>query len=218
MRIHINSAGRIFGGGTVGEIMPSDLILAIQARAGNSAPPPLSEAEIRDAEDKLGFRLPDLLRELYTEIGNGGFGPGQGLMRLKDLRPGEQSAVDSYIANHQEYPDMPNWKWPTGVLQICDWGCNNYSCVDCIAPPNPVLTFEPGGIDEPMEQSFVKTRDSLESWLRDWLSGIEVYDTLYEPAPELDRVGKNPKTGEPMVLKAKKRKRHISYWNRDARS
>jgi hypothetical protein len=61
-----------------------------------------------------------------------------------------------------------------------------------------------------MELCFVKTRDSLESWLRDWLTGIEVFDSLYEPAPELDWMGKNPMTREPIRIKAKKPRRRIA--------
>lgn len=43
------------------------------------SPAPLTLIEATEA--KLGFRLPDLLRQLYLEVGNGGFGP-QGQNRL----------------------------------------------------------------------------------------------------------------------------------------
>jgi hypothetical protein len=58
-----------------------------------------------------------------------------------------------------------------------------------------------------MARSFMPTRDSFESWLRDWLAGIEVYEPVYEPALELDRMCKNPKTGEPMVIKGRRPRR-----------
>ena len=44
--------------------------------------PPVPESAIVDAESKLGFRLPPLLREIYSELANGGFGPGNGLIGL----------------------------------------------------------------------------------------------------------------------------------------
>jgi cell wall assembly regulator SMI1 len=42
--------------------------------------PVASEATIQAAEAELGLRLPALLRELYKQVGNGGYGPGYGLM------------------------------------------------------------------------------------------------------------------------------------------
>jgi hypothetical protein len=41
--------------------------------------PPASVAEVDAAEATLGFAIPPLLRRLYTEVGNGGFGPDYGL-------------------------------------------------------------------------------------------------------------------------------------------
>lgn len=41
--------------------------------------PPTNQAVIKQAEKILRHPLPALLRALYTQIGNGGFGPGQGL-------------------------------------------------------------------------------------------------------------------------------------------
>ena len=42
----------------------------------------VSDAEIAEAERRLGFQLPELLRELYTCVGDGGFGPGYGFLGL----------------------------------------------------------------------------------------------------------------------------------------
>jgi hypothetical protein len=42
--------------------------------------PPATEQQIRETEQQLGFPLPPLLRLLYTQIANGGFGPGYGII------------------------------------------------------------------------------------------------------------------------------------------
>lgn len=42
--------------------------------------PPATEQQIRRTEQQLGFSLPPLLRLLYTQIANGGFGPGYGII------------------------------------------------------------------------------------------------------------------------------------------
>ena len=54
-----------------------DLLRRVRERAAAQKPaPPASEAELARAEESLGFPLPPLLRRLYAEIGDGGFGPG----------------------------------------------------------------------------------------------------------------------------------------------
>jgi hypothetical protein len=60
----------------------------------------LSESEIVRAESRLGRRLPSLLRAAYSEIGNGGFGPGYGLLPLilVETPPGHETVVDIYLA------------------------------------------------------------------------------------------------------------------------
>ena len=51
----------------------------IRARGQQSLFPPATEDQIQETEQQLGFPLPPLLRLLYTEIANGGFGPGFGI-------------------------------------------------------------------------------------------------------------------------------------------
>jgi SMI1 / KNR4 family (SUKH-1) len=41
--------------------------------------PPASEEQLRATETAIGFLLPPVLRALYTEVANGGFGPGGGI-------------------------------------------------------------------------------------------------------------------------------------------
>ena len=45
--------------------------------------PPTSLAVVEAAEQSLGFYLPHLLREIYTQVGNGGLGPA---MEFTDSR------------------------------------------------------------------------------------------------------------------------------------
>ncbi|WP_229868244.1 SMI1/KNR4 family protein [Streptomyces chryseus] len=46
--------------------------------------PPVTPAEVENAERAIGRRLPELLRRVYTEVANGGFGPDRGLASLTD--------------------------------------------------------------------------------------------------------------------------------------
>jgi hypothetical protein len=42
--------------------------------------PPATETQMLKTERQLGFALPPLLRLLYTQVANGGFGPGYGMI------------------------------------------------------------------------------------------------------------------------------------------
>jgi hypothetical protein len=58
---------------------------------------------VEDVERTLGFRLPSLMRRLYTEVGNGHFGPMWGLLRLRHLAP----SLEAWLSDWLEQP------WPT---------------------------------------------------------------------------------------------------------
>lgn len=45
--------------------------------------PPASQLVLEASETRLEFRLPPLLREFYTQVANGGFGPGYGILGLE---------------------------------------------------------------------------------------------------------------------------------------
>jgi len=68
-----------------------------------------------DTERRLGCRLPPLLAELYKTIGNGGWGPGYGLMGIVgglEGEAGDGTAVDLYEVFRGDDPEDPGWKWP----------------------------------------------------------------------------------------------------------
>ena len=44
--------------------------------------PVVAPGTLEEAESRLGFKLPILLRRLYLEVGNGGFGPSYGLLGI----------------------------------------------------------------------------------------------------------------------------------------
>ncbi len=50
-----------------------------QGQEPSFAFPAATEQQIKQTERQLGFSLPPLLRLLYTQIANGGFGPGYGI-------------------------------------------------------------------------------------------------------------------------------------------
>ena len=83
--------------------------------------PPPTLAALRDAERAMGFALPSLLKRLYLEVGNGGFGPGYGLYGLsggyREDDVGDLTFPDLYLV------DADSEVWPKKLVPICNWGC-----------------------------------------------------------------------------------------------
>ncbi|MBD2540945.1 SMI1/KNR4 family protein [Coleofasciculus sp. FACHB-SPT36] len=122
-------------------------------------------------EELLGFQLPDLLREMYLKVGNGGFGPGYGLIGVKDGMVEAGSSITSfYVSSQKTDPDEPMSHWPDRLLPICSWGCGIYSCIDCSKPNSPIIVFDPNASDYlPWEECFIPYTPSFEAWIEAWL-------------------------------------------------
>jgi hypothetical protein len=92
----------------------------------------LPEAELARVEAMLGFPLPPLLRRVYLEVGEGTFG----LSPLYAERSNSLAMplVDSYLElrSDQEGGAHRERRWPENLLIMYQWGCNIYSCLDCL--------------------------------------------------------------------------------------
>lgn len=161
-------------------------------RVAAMAQPPATEAQITAAEARLGFRLPELLRQLYRDVGNGGFGPGHGLYGVP-ASPGDEP--DSVVGRH------PNEAtWPAGLLPICDWGSGIISCLDCLQPDAPVIRLDPNmpkrDVTERVPTALhydkaARVKDacwiecgSFEEWLEGWVNGASLFYAAYGGATE----------------------------------
>jgi hypothetical protein len=162
--------------------MLETMIAEIKNKATSSFPV-ASEEEIENAENELGFTIPPLLKIIYQKVGNGGFGPGYGILGLKG---GKLTDEDKTIVEHYKLMCMPDnndsfWSWPHGLLPFCDWGCAIYSCVSCLNHPYSVLWFDPNKheIGQSWNSAFTLHRISLEDWFLSWLSGENLFDDLH---------------------------------------
>jgi hypothetical protein len=133
-------------------------------------------------EKELGFALPPILKRLYLEIGNGGFGPGYGLMGLTGGATDDlgDTALNSYRTRRSDDPEEP-WEWPAGLLPICNWGCAIYSCIDCSKPTFPMVIFDPNVHDGSTNwtDAFFDECESFERWIELWASGVNLWDRMY---------------------------------------
>lgn len=140
---------------------------------------PLSEDMILHIEDELGYKVPNLMRDIYTQIANGGFGPDYGLIGLKGgvLESG-RDVLDIYFGKRKSQKTDPYWFWPEKLLPINSLGCAMYACVDCSKESLPVILFEPNPHEfgTPWDDSFIPFADSLEEWLFSFIDEENVFE------------------------------------------
>lgn len=135
--------------------------------------PPAPEELLSKTEISLGFEIPPLLRSVYGEVSNGGFGPGYGLIGVAGGRATNLGTlVDEYhgIIRGAEYLGI-NWK--PGLLPFCEWGCNVFSCVDCTATHYPVVQSE-------VCKTFT-TSYTIEDFFRMWLDDMDLFGSSSSP-------------------------------------
>jgi SMI1 / KNR4 family (SUKH-1) len=141
--------------------------------------PALAVAEpgaVAEAEATIGFQLPPLLRRLYVEVANGGFGPGYGILGIRAGHKDDsrRTALDLYRQAH----DGPSAWWPflqPSLLPICHWGCGIYSFVDCALSDGPMWGWDPN--PGPSDETALFPSDvNFAEWLDKWIDG-----RLYQP-------------------------------------
>lgn len=129
--------------------------------------PPVSLQELECVEEKLSFTLPRILRRLYLEIGNGGFGPGYGLIGAQGGHLDDEGRSLLEI-----YKFMSSTLDLKGVVPICEWGSGVWSCVDCISQAGSIVTLH--------EKGLTRTPHDLATWLATWVNGGSLWDQMFE--------------------------------------
>lgn len=133
--------------------------------------PLVSPSDLERAEARLGFRLPELLRRLYTEIGNGGFGPVFGLLPLHPLADAEFDLVGDYHRLVQRFSGAAAG-WPTGLVPAFYCGCTVFEFIDCRDAAAPMIWFDEGSEDlTVISERRAAAVPSLDRRLEMWLNG-----------------------------------------------
>ncbi|MFB9964364.1 hypothetical protein ACFFOP_17430 [Sinosporangium siamense] len=155
--------------------------------------PPISHADLLACEERIGHELPELLRRVYTEVSNGGFGPGYDLLHFP--------VKDDPVPHRHGYPDAVEIFEQDPVVSealgfpLVGAGCTVYWYMSLTQPGNPVYLWDGAGWDFPEEQSpevgIAITVPSLADWFDDWVNGHDWYtqlrdDTTAKPSTSLE--------------------------------
>lgn len=140
---------------------------------GQTPSPPLNAKQLHASRELIGDPLPDLLIELFTYIGNGGFGPQGGLLGLHGGFSGcdAQLTVDEmYHELMWEIPKEEEWNWPAELLPIAEGGCGLLYCLDLDSTDSDVHLLDPNGFqpNEDLQDYLQSCGTTLYEWLYDW--------------------------------------------------
>lgn len=132
-----------------------------------SGPQPLSpspsEQALVEAERAIGRPLPDEVQQLYA-IGDGGFGPGEGLMPLAEV-------IDRYREMTREPYGPLGQEWPKNLLPLFNED-PVLSCIDMDS--GEMVAWDPEEIEdedsvEDWQRSFKAEHPSLAALMADWV-------------------------------------------------
>lgn len=144
---------------------------------------PASAQAIAEAEQSLDFALPPVLKQVLLEVGNGGFGPGHGLLGVRGGATDEHgnSMLDLYDGLSATNPDDPGWKWPERLVPLCPWGDSTYSCIDCSVPEGQLVTYDANGYrpGTDLERLFTAQDLAVDAWLRLWTEGVDLWSRMF---------------------------------------
>ncbi|MFG3011123.1 SMI1/KNR4 family protein [Streptomyces cinerochromogenes] len=143
---------------------------------GRALPPPAGADAIDEAERVIGFRTPPLLRRLYGEVANGGFGPEDGVLGVSGGHA--QGDFRDIAELYQDGPD-PSGRVPAGLVLLYDWGCTIWSLVDFRDPAGPMWCSHQG---ELWPQGI-----TLGEWLIGTSTGTVTVHTLLDSEPAVER-------------------------------
>jgi len=164
-----------------------EILAKVATRAADSGrrtdydPPPQQPRPLTDSsiltklEKDLGFQLPDLLKRLYLEVGDGGFGPGYGMFGAKSghhLSDEPFTLAEIYHTNH-------NGDWPDMLVPICDWGCIIWSCIDCSHENYPVVMMFWDWTDPETGKEchgYLSEGIEFREWIEAWADGVDLWE------------------------------------------
>lgn len=168
------------------------------ADRGVSAVPEVASVKaVQIAERALGFAMHPFLLLVLTKVGNGGFGPGDGILGIKGGHR-DHRGRDMVAVSKRPWGPRDKFSLPPGVVALCDWGDATWSCLD--VHNGRVLTLT--------ADVMVDTRVTFEKWMGRWADGADVGKALFYRRKVVVR---NIKTGADVEVMVGGKPRGVPY-------
>lgn len=147
----------------------------------NTIPSKVSLEQLENVEQKLGFQLPEILKQCYTEIGNGHFGPGYGLLPLFPQKKNYNGTdEENILAFNEEFTKCEFDFWTPSCIPLVHWGCGIYSFMDLAQPEKNIVIFDGNNFEEDIPGSGIfETKRNLQSFLEAWTQDIIIWDEMF---------------------------------------
>ncbi|MBK9747540.1 MAG: hypothetical protein J0M07_07625 [Anaerolineae bacterium] len=178
------------------QIKSKVLLNSIQATLDNCHQQPASPASLADihrVETQIGSPLPPLIREIFFQVGDGGFGPAHGITGLtssyltedrsfvdhvlhtaqdikahlsESIAMSERAGAGDARLLEQDKRHLQHWNalGLETLIWYCNWGCNIVTVVDFGKPELPIFCAD--GLDIRAEN--LRT---LREWWWGWVDG-----------------------------------------------
>ncbi|MEV4784714.1 SMI1/KNR4 family protein [Streptomyces tuirus] len=161
-----------------------EIVERVRAYAtAHELPPPAPSQAVAEVEAVVGYPMPKLLRRLYLEVANGGFGPDGSILSLVDAGEwysDEESLlqlVRDWCSESEPEPPLQ----PLHVPPLVTLGCAIWWHVDFSTPEGRMWGWDPNARCE--QHRFFVEQFTLAEWLADWLEGNR---TFPQPPPVVD--------------------------------
>jgi hypothetical protein len=151
--------------------------------------PPLSVEQLSAFEEAYRIHLPSEYFMFLTELGNGGIGPGYGLIPLPDAIPGQTGS-----RNIEDVTKTPRFPWLSqpfpftgdkqldaerlesllslrelpGCLLLCTYGCGSEELIRCDGPSRGYIW----GMSTDHHLGVSPTGDGFFDWYIRWIDGV----------------------------------------------
>ncbi|MGI5436362.1 SMI1/KNR4 family protein [Streptomyces shenzhenensis] len=168
-------------------VTDDELVLAVRTRvAGLGLPDPAPASAVAAVEQVVGHPMPELLKRMYLEVANGGFGPWQ-VVSLAETGDWFSDCADITMAYHQ-FSD-PNGVLPPEVVPLMDRGCAMWTLIDFRTADGQMWDWDPNLCC--IRHAPAPIGQSLAEWLTDWLRG-EAHEGPYPHRARANASCRNP--------------------------
>lgn len=137
---------------------------------------------IDQAEARMGQPFPISFRRIYTEVADGGFGPGTGLLSLEAI-------ATTYVDLVANPPAPRGLDWPSAMVPLVE-ADPGYYCLEL--PSGRIIDWDPQETSEWQSaagwaSSFREVAPDLEAWLCVWVGSRTPSEERQEQMDQLRR-------------------------------